>query len=169
MTSPRARRTCLCLQIKIPRADRKRRHLRPVRWKSRISHALSAKPILRCSQRSEGIQQDSRGQDRPHRPGDSESLSARQHRRRSLSGDQFPSSHCDHRSGWQFDVKLDHQITANHKIGGRYSRHHDVFTAPTVIRQRRTAVMALSAQPTPRTAVWSTAGPSRRPNSGPAA
>ncbi|HEX7422428.1 MAG TPA: TonB-dependent receptor [Terriglobales bacterium] len=35
--------------------------------------------------------------------------------------------------GWQFDVKLDHQITANHKIGGRYSRHHDVFTAPTVI------------------------------------
>jgi hypothetical protein len=35
--------------------------------------------------------------------------------------------------GWQFDVKLDHQITANHKIGGRYSRHHDVYTAPTVI------------------------------------
>jgi hypothetical protein len=34
---------------------------------------------------------------------------------------------------WQFDVKLDHQITANHKIGGRYSRHHDVYTAPTVI------------------------------------
>src|SRR3989440_1130093 len=35
--------------------------------------------------------------------------------------------------GWQFDIKLDHQIPANHKIGGRYSRHHDVFTAPTVI------------------------------------
>ena len=35
--------------------------------------------------------------------------------------------------GWQFDIKVDHQITANHKIGGRYSRHHDVFTAPTVI------------------------------------
>ena len=35
--------------------------------------------------------------------------------------------------GWQFDVKLDHQITANHRIGGRYSRHHDVYTAPTVI------------------------------------
>lgn len=35
--------------------------------------------------------------------------------------------------GWQFDVKLDHQITANQKISGRYSRHHDVFTAPTVI------------------------------------
>src|SRR5947207_3742782 len=35
--------------------------------------------------------------------------------------------------GWQFDIKVDHQITANHKIGGRYSRHHDVFTATTVI------------------------------------
>jgi Carboxypeptidase regulatory-like domain/TonB dependent receptor len=34
---------------------------------------------------------------------------------------------------WQFDVKVDHQISANHKIGGRYSRHHDVFTAPNVI------------------------------------
>jgi carboxypeptidase family protein/TonB-dependent receptor-like protein len=33
---------------------------------------------------------------------------------------------------WQFDVKVDHQITANHKIGGRYSRHHDTFTQPTV-------------------------------------
>lgn len=33
---------------------------------------------------------------------------------------------------WQFDVKLDHQITANHKIGGRYSRHHDILTQPTV-------------------------------------
>jgi hypothetical protein len=33
---------------------------------------------------------------------------------------------------WQFDVKVDHQITANHKIGGRYSRHHDIFTQPTV-------------------------------------
>jgi len=35
--------------------------------------------------------------------------------------------------GWQFDIKLDHQITANQKIAGRYSRHHDVFTAPTII------------------------------------
>jgi len=35
--------------------------------------------------------------------------------------------------GWQFDVKLDHQINAHHRIGGRYSRHHDVFTVPTVI------------------------------------
>jgi Carboxypeptidase regulatory-like domain len=33
---------------------------------------------------------------------------------------------------WQFDVKVDHQITANHKIGGRYSRHHDTYTTPTV-------------------------------------
>ena len=35
--------------------------------------------------------------------------------------------------GWQFDVKLDHQFTANHRIGGRYSRHHNTNTAPTVI------------------------------------
>jgi hypothetical protein len=35
--------------------------------------------------------------------------------------------------GWQFDVKLDHQITAKHRIGGRYSRHHDTATAPTVV------------------------------------
>lgn len=35
--------------------------------------------------------------------------------------------------GWQFDVKLDHQFNSKHRIGGRYSRHHDVGTAPTVI------------------------------------
>lgn len=35
--------------------------------------------------------------------------------------------------GWQFDLKLDHQISANHKIGGRYSRHHDQSSAPTVL------------------------------------
>jgi Carboxypeptidase regulatory-like domain len=35
--------------------------------------------------------------------------------------------------GWQIDVKVDHQFTAKHKIGGRYSRHHDQFTAPTVV------------------------------------
>ena len=35
--------------------------------------------------------------------------------------------------GWQFDVKIDHQITDSHKIAGRYSRHHDEYTAPTVI------------------------------------
>ncbi|MGH9493694.1 MAG: carboxypeptidase regulatory-like domain-containing protein [Candidatus Sulfotelmatobacter sp.] len=34
---------------------------------------------------------------------------------------------------WQFDVKLDHQITANHKINGRYSRHHDESVTPTVV------------------------------------
>ena len=35
--------------------------------------------------------------------------------------------------GWQFDVKIDHQFNPKHRISGRYSRHHDVFTAPTVI------------------------------------
>ncbi|MFL6304867.1 MAG: TonB-dependent receptor domain-containing protein [Candidatus Sulfotelmatobacter sp.] len=35
--------------------------------------------------------------------------------------------------GWQFDVKLDHQFTTNHRIGGRYSRHHDQSTTPTVV------------------------------------
>jgi hypothetical protein len=35
--------------------------------------------------------------------------------------------------GWQFDVKLDHQFTTNHRIGGRYSRHHDQYTTPTII------------------------------------
>jgi Carboxypeptidase regulatory-like domain/TonB dependent receptor len=35
--------------------------------------------------------------------------------------------------GWQFDVKIDHQINSNNRIGGRYSRHHDLFTAPNVI------------------------------------
>ncbi|HZQ94239.1 MAG TPA: carboxypeptidase regulatory-like domain-containing protein [Candidatus Sulfotelmatobacter sp.] len=35
--------------------------------------------------------------------------------------------------GWQVDVKLDHQFNTKHRIGGRYSRHHDQFTAPTVI------------------------------------
>jgi Carboxypeptidase regulatory-like domain/TonB dependent receptor len=34
---------------------------------------------------------------------------------------------------WQFDVKLDHQLNANHKLSGRYSRHHDVQTIPTVV------------------------------------
>jgi len=35
--------------------------------------------------------------------------------------------------GWQMDVKVDHQFTSNHKISGRYSRHHDEYTAPTII------------------------------------
>ena len=34
---------------------------------------------------------------------------------------------------WQFDVKLDHQISPNHKIMGRYSRHHDDNVTPTVL------------------------------------
>jgi len=36
-------------------------------------------------------------------------------------------------SGWQFDVKIDHQINSNHRIGGRYSKHHDMFSVPTII------------------------------------
>ena len=35
--------------------------------------------------------------------------------------------------GWQLDAKIDHQFTASQRIGGRYSRHHDIFTAPNVI------------------------------------
>ena len=35
--------------------------------------------------------------------------------------------------GWQFDIKLDHQFNSKHRIGGRYSRHHDSYSAPTVI------------------------------------
>jgi len=35
--------------------------------------------------------------------------------------------------GWQFDGKVDHQFTSNHRISGRYSRHHDTATAPTVL------------------------------------
>jgi hypothetical protein len=34
---------------------------------------------------------------------------------------------------WQFDIKVDHQISANHKLNARYSRHHDVGSAPTVV------------------------------------
>jgi hypothetical protein len=34
---------------------------------------------------------------------------------------------------WQFDVKLDHQISQNHKISGRYSRGHVLVTTPTVL------------------------------------
>jgi len=35
--------------------------------------------------------------------------------------------------GWQFDVKLDHQITETHKISGRYSQHHDNSSTPTIV------------------------------------
>lgn len=34
---------------------------------------------------------------------------------------------------WQFDVKLDHQITDKQKIGGRYSRLHNESTVPTIV------------------------------------
>jgi hypothetical protein len=34
---------------------------------------------------------------------------------------------------WQFDVKVDHQINDKQRIGGRYSRHHDIFSVPTII------------------------------------
>ena len=34
---------------------------------------------------------------------------------------------------WQFDVKLDHQITDKHKISGRYSRVHSENTVPTIV------------------------------------
>lgn len=48
--------------------------------------------------------------------------------------------------GWQFDVKLDHQITANHKIGARYSRHHDTSTAPTVLGNNDGYIYPTTAQ-----------------------
>jgi len=48
--------------------------------------------------------------------------------------------------GWQFDVKLDHQITANHKIGGRYSRHHDISSAPTVLGNGDGYIYPITAQ-----------------------
>jgi hypothetical protein len=35
--------------------------------------------------------------------------------------------------GWQFDIKLDHQFNSKHRIGGRYSRHHDTYGVPTLI------------------------------------
>ena len=35
--------------------------------------------------------------------------------------------------GWQFDVKVDHQLTDNHRLSARYSRHHDEFTVPTIV------------------------------------
>jgi hypothetical protein len=34
---------------------------------------------------------------------------------------------------WQFDVKLDHQITDKQKISGRYSRLHNEYTVPTIV------------------------------------
>jgi len=46
--------------------------------------------------------------------------------------DPISDGRCEFGPGWQFDVKLDLRSTP-HRIGGRYSRHHDVFTVPTVI------------------------------------
>lgn len=34
---------------------------------------------------------------------------------------------------WQFDIKVDHQISNDHKISGRYSRHHDKYVTPTIV------------------------------------
>lgn len=48
--------------------------------------------------------------------------------------------------GWQFDLKLDHQITAHHRIGGRYSRHHDTSTTPTVLGDNDGAIYPTTAQ-----------------------
>jgi carboxypeptidase family protein/TonB-dependent receptor-like protein len=39
----------------------------------------------------------------------------------------------ENRPSWQFDVKLDHQITDKHKISGRYSRVHSEDTVPTIV------------------------------------
>src|SRR5215472_1532821 len=55
-----------------------------------------------------------------------------------VSGAAFPNPNfrkviLDTHPAWQFDIKLDHQISNNHKIGGRYSRHHDRETAPTIV------------------------------------
>ena len=55
-----------------------------------------------------------------------------------VEGAQFPDPNfrkviLSNFSGWQFDIKLDHQFSQNHKINGRYSRHHDLFTQPTVL------------------------------------
>lgn len=36
-------------------------------------------------------------------------------------------------SDWQFDIKIDHQFSQNQKISGRYSRHHDKTSTPTIL------------------------------------
>jgi Carboxypeptidase regulatory-like domain/TonB dependent receptor len=36
-----------------------------------------------------------------------------------------------HSPGYQFDIKLDHEITNNHRVNGRYSRLHNNSTTPT--------------------------------------
>jgi hypothetical protein len=39
----------------------------------------------------------------------------------------------DTRPQWQFDIKLDHQISDKHKISGRYSRNHGRESVPTIV------------------------------------
>ena len=38
-----------------------------------------------------------------------------------------------HSPGYQFDIKLDHQISDNQRLSGRYSRLHSNFTTPTIL------------------------------------
>jgi len=38
-----------------------------------------------------------------------------------------------HGPGYQFDIKVDHQITNNHRLSARYSRAHSDFSIPTVL------------------------------------
>jgi len=55
-----------------------------------------------------------------------------------VAGAVFPNPNfrkvtLDTHPGWQFDIKLDHQISDKHKISGRYSRHHDQESVPTIV------------------------------------
>src|ERR1700756_1094319 len=55
-----------------------------------------------------------------------------------VAGAVFPNPNfrkvtLDTHPGWQFDLKLDHQISDKHKISGRYSRHHDQESVPTIV------------------------------------
>jgi len=38
-----------------------------------------------------------------------------------------------HGPDYQFDIKLDHQITDKHRVSGRYSRSHSRFSTPTIL------------------------------------
>lgn len=46
---------------------------------------------------------------------------------------------------WQYDIKLDHQISQNHKINGRYSHNHSEFTVPTVLGNDGDGVIYLTS------------------------
>ena len=55
-----------------------------------------------------------------------------------VPGAVFPSPNfrtvtLDTHPAWQFDVKLDHQLTDKQKLSGRYSRRHEQESAPTVV------------------------------------